>query len=209
MTSAQNANTFIRSVASRGHLGGLAATTRFMINAIEMLENDLTIVETVGAGQGDVEIVQIADTTIVVEVPGLGDEVQAQKAGILEIGDILVVNKGDRPGADRVARELQMMLSLGEEKDWVPPIVTTTATEGKGFNQLWKEINNHKEYLGEERRNEMRLNRINYELEKQVSQKLFDEKMSRIGKTEIPDVAKEILERKTDPFTAVDKIIRQ
>ena len=209
MTSAQNPNTFIRSVASRGHLGGLAATTRFMINAIEMLENDLTIVETVGAGQGDVEIVQIADTTIVVEVPGLGDEVQAQKAGILEIGDILVVNKGDRPGADRVARELQMMLSLGEEKDWVPPIVTTTAIEGKGFNQLWKEINNHKKYLGEEKRNEMRLNRINYELEKQVSQKLFDEKMSRIGKTEIPDVAKEILERKTDPFTAVDKIIRE
>ena len=208
MTSAQNANTFIRSVASRGHLGGLA-TTRFMINAIEMLENDLTIVETVGAGQGDVEIVQIADTTIVVEVPGLGDEVQAQKAGILEIGDILVVNKGDRPGADRVARELQMMLSLGEEKDWVPPIVTTTATEGKGFNQLWKEINNHKKYLGEEKRNEMRLNRINYELEKQVSQKLFDDKMSKIGKTEIPDVAKEILERKTDPFTAVDKIIRE
>ena len=209
MTSAQNANTFIRSVASRGHLGGLAATTRFMINAIEMLENDLTIVETVGAGQGDVEIVQIADTTIVVEVPGLGDEVQAQKAGILEIGDILVVNKGDRPGADRVARELQMMLSLGEEKDWVPPIVTTTATEGKGFNQLWEEINNHKKYLGEEKRNKMRLERINYELEKQVSQKLFDEKMSRIGKTEIPDVAKEILERKTDPFTAVDKIIKE
>ena len=209
MTSAQNANTFIRSVASRGHLGGLAATTRFMINAIEMLENDLTIVETVGAGQGDVEIVQIADTTIVVEVPGLGDEVQAQKAGILEIGDILVVNKGDRPGADRVARELQMMLSLGEEKDWVPPIVTTTATEGKGFNQLWEEINNHKRYLGEEKRNKMRLERINYELEKQVSQKLFDEKMSRIGKTEIPDVAKEILERKTDPFTAVDKIIKE
>ena len=209
MTSAQNANTFIRSVASRGHLGGLAATTRFMINAIEMLENDLTIVETVGAGQGDVEIVQIADTTIVVEVPGLGDEVQAQKAGILEIGDILVVNKGDRPGADRVARELQMMLSLGEEKNWVPPIVTTTATEAKGFKQLWEEINNHKKYLGEEKRNKMRLKRINYELEKQVSQKLFDEKMSRIGKTEIPDVAKEILERKTDPFTAVDKIIKE
>ncbi len=209
MTSAQNANTFIRSVASRGHLGGLAATTRFMINAIEMLGNDLTIVETVGAGQGDVEIVKIADTTIVVEVPGLGDEVQAQKAGILEIGDILVVNKSDRPGSDRVARELQMMLSLGVEKEWMPPIVTTTATEDKGFNELWKEINNHKKYLGEEKRNEMRLNRINYELEKQVSQKLFDNKMSKIGKTEIPGVAKEILERKLDPFTAVDKIIKE
>ena len=117
MTSSQKTGIFIRSVASRGHLGGLAATTRFMINAIEMLDNDLTIVETVGAGQGDVEIVQIADTTIVVEVPGLGDEVQAQKAGILEIGDVLVVNKGDRPGSDRLARELKMMLSLGEQKD--------------------------------------------------------------------------------------------
>ncbi len=207
MTSAQNANTFIRSVASRGHLGGLAATTRFMINAIEMLGNDLTIVETVGAGQGDVEIVQIADTTIVVEVPGLGDEVQAQKAGILEIGDILVVNKSDRPGADRVARELQMMLSLGEVKDWIPPIVSTTATNGKGFDELWKEIDNHKKFLGEEKMGKMRLKSINYELEKQVSQKLFDNKMSKIGKTEIPDVAKEILERKIDPFTAVDRII--
>ena len=92
MNSAQQSGIFIRSVASRGHLGGLAATTRFMINAIEMLGNDITLVETVGAGQGDVEIVQIADTTIVVEVPGLGDEIQAQKAGILGIGDILVVN---------------------------------------------------------------------------------------------------------------------
>ena len=101
MNSAQQSGIFIRSVASRGHLGGLAATTRFMINGLEMLGNDITLVETVGAGQGDVEIVKVADTTIVVEVPGLGDEVQAQKAGILEIGDILVVNKGDRPGSDR------------------------------------------------------------------------------------------------------------
>ena len=117
MSGAQTSGIFIRSVASRGHLGGLAATTRLLINAVELLGNDYTIVETVGAGQGDVEIVQISDSTIVVEVPGLGDEVQAQKAGILEIGDILVVNKSDRPGSDRVARELQMMLSLGKEKD--------------------------------------------------------------------------------------------
>lgn len=207
MTSAQDTGIFIRSVASRGHLGGLAATTRFMINAIEMLDNDLTIVETVGAGQGDVEIVQIADTTIVVEVPGLGDEVQAQKAGILEIGDILVVNKGDRPGADRVAKELQMMLSLGEEKEWIPPIVTTTATNGEGFETLWKKIENHKKYLGKQKRNEMRLKRINYELENQVSQKLFTNKMSEIGRTEIPNVAKDILDRKIDPLSAVEKII--
>ena len=94
MSNAQESGIFIRSVASRGHLGGLAATTRFMVNALELLGNDITLVETVGAGQGDVEIVQLADTTVVVEVPGLGDEVQAQKAGILEIADVLVVNKG-------------------------------------------------------------------------------------------------------------------
>ena len=209
MTSAQEPGIFIRSVASRGHLGGLAATTRLMINAIEMLENDITIVETVGAGQGDVEIVQIADTTIVVEVPGLGDEVQAQKAGILEIGDILVVNKGDRPGSDRLSKELGMMLSLGEEKEWMPPIVTTTAINGDGFDNLWNEINNHKQYLGTEIRNAMRLKRINYELENQVSQKLFTKKMIQIGNSEIPNMAKEILNRKIDPLTAVEKIIRE
>ncbi len=209
MTSAQSTGIFIRSVASRGHLGGLAATTRFMINAIEMLGNDITIVETVGAGQGDVEIVQIADTTIVVEVPGLGDEVQAQKAGILEIGDILVVNKGDRPGSDRLSKELAMMLSLGEEKEWMPPIVTTTATNGNGFEDLWHEIMNHKKYLGTEKKNTMRLKRINYELENQVSQKLFTKKMVQIGSNEIPNMAKDILNRKIDPLTAVEKIIRE
>ncbi len=207
MTSSQDTGIFIRSVASRGHLGGLAATTRYMINAIEMLGNDLTLVETVGAGQGDVEIVQIADTTIVVEVPGLGDEVQAQKAGILEIGDILVVNKGDRPGSDRLSRELQMMLSLGEEKEWMPPIVTTTATTGEGFEQLWEEIENHKKYLGNDKKNEMRLKRINYELQNQVSQKLFTDKMDQIGKSEIPNIAKDIMKRKIDPLSAVEKII--
>ena len=209
MNSAQQSGIFIRSVASRGHLGGLAATTRFMINAIEMLGNDITLVETVGAGQGDVEIVQLADTTIVVEVPGLGDEVQAQKAGILEIGDILVVNKGDRPGSDRLTKELRMMLSLGDKKEWEPPIVTTTATNGDGLELLWEKINEHKDYLGNNKRNNMRLKRINYELENQVSQKLFTRKMVQIGENEIQNMAKKILERDIDPLTAVEKIIRE
>jgi LAO/AO transport system kinase len=209
MNSAQQSGIFIRSVASRGHLGGLAATTRFMINAIEMLGNDITLVETVGAGQGDVEIVQIADTTIVVEVPGLGDEIQAQKAGILEIGDILVVNKGDRPGSDRLTKELRMMLSLGEKKEWESPIVTTTATNGEGLELLWEKINEHKDYLGNNKRNNMRLKRINYELENQVSQKLFTKKMIQIGENEIQKMAEKILKRNIDPLTAVEKIIKE
>ena len=189
--------------------GGLAATTRFMINAIEMLGNDITLVETVGAGQGDVEIVQIADTTIVVEVPGLGDEVQAQKAGILEIGDILVVNKGDRPGSDRLTKELKMMLSLGEKKEWESPIVTTTATNGDGLEILWEKINEHQNYLGDNKKNMMRLKRINYELENQVSQKLFTKKMVQIGENEIQKMAEKILKRNIDPLTAVEEIIRE
>ena len=209
MNSAQQSGIFIRSVASRGHLGGLAATTRFMINAIEMLGNDITLVETVGAGQGDVEIVQVADTTIVVEVPGLGDEVQAQKAGILEIGDILVVNKGDRPGSDRLAKELRMMLSLGEKKEWESPIVTTTATNGDGLDFLWEKINEHKSYLGDNKKNKMRLRRINYELENQVSQKLFTKKMVQIGENEIQRMAERILKRDIDPLSAVEKIIKE
>ena len=209
MSEAQSSGIFIRSVASRGHLGGLAATTRLLINAVELLGNDFTIVETVGAGQGDVEIVQISDTTIVVEVPGLGDEVQAQKAGILEIGDILVVNKSDRPGSDRLARELQMMISLGEEKDWKTPIISTTATTSEGIDNLWKEIETHQKYLGNEIFETKRLEKLKYELENQISQKLFTKKIIEIGDNEITKTSKAILNRKIDPFTAVDNIIKE
>ena len=209
MSSAQTTGIFIRSVASRGHLGGLASTTRLLINAVELLGNDYTIVETVGAGQGDVEIVQISDTTVVVEVPGLGDEVQAQKAGILEIGDVLVVNKSDRPGSDRLAKELQMMLSLGEEKEWKTPIVSTTATTGEGIDELWKGIKTHQQFLGNDKFEEKRLEKLKYELENQISQKLFTKKIIEIGDDEITKTSKAILDRKIDPFTAVDNIIKE
>ena len=209
MSSAQESGIFIRSVASRGHLGGLASTTRFMINALELLQNDITLVETVGAGQGDVEIVQLADTTIVVEVPGLGDEVQAQKAGILEIGDILVVNKSDRAGADRLSKELQMMLSLGEHGEWLPPIVATTATNNKGIDNLWNEIENHRNYLGKEKLQQKRLRKLSYELENQVSQKLFTRKIIEVGRDEIENMAISIMKRDIDPFSAVEKIIKE
>ncbi len=208
MTSAQESGIFIRSVASRGHLGGLAATTRFMINAMELLGNDISLVETVGAGQGDVEIVKLADTTVVVEVPGLGDEVQAQKAGILEIGNILVVNKGDRPGADRLAKELQMMLSLDAEKEWNPPIVTTTATNNEGIKKLWREINNHREYMGKEKLKTARLLKIRYELENQVSQKLFTKKIIEVGSEEMKNISSDIMNRNIDPFSAMESIIK-
>ena len=209
MSNAQSSGIFIRSVASRGHLGGLAATTRLLINAVELLNNDYTIVETMGAGQGDVEIVQISDTTIVVEVPGLGDEVQAKKAGILDIGDLLVVNKSDRPGSDRLAKELQMMLSLGEEKDWKVQIISTTATSNEGIDILWNNIIKHKKYLGKEKLKENRLKKLKYELQSQISQKLFSKKIIEVGDNEMNKISEMILKRQIDPFTAVDKIIKE
>ena len=209
MSSAHESGIFIRSVASRGHLGGLAATTRFMINALELLQNDITLVETVGAGQGDVEIAQLADTTVVVEVPGLGDEVQAQKAGILEIGDVLVVNKSDRPGADRLSKELQMMLSLGEHGEWLPPIVKTTATTNEGIDKLWNEIENHRNYLGKEKLQQQRLRKLKYVLENQVRQKLFNRKIIEVGSDKIERMATSIMKRDIDPFSAIEKIIKE
>ena len=180
-----------------------------MVNALELLQNDITLVETVGAGQGDVEIVQLADTTVVVEVPGLGDEVQAQKAGILEIGDVLVVNKSDRPGADRLSKELQMMLSLGEHGEWVPPIVTTTATSNEGIDMLWNEIENHRNHLGKKKLQQQRLGKLKYDLENQVSQKLYNRKIIEIGSDEIEKMATSVMKREIDPFSAVEKIIKE
>ena len=209
MSSAHESGIFIRSVASRGHLGGLASTTRFMINALELLQNDITLVETVGAGQGDVEIAQLADTTVVIEVPGLGDEVQAQKAGILEIGDILVVNKSDRPGADRLSKELQMMLSLGEHEKWLPPIVATTATSSGGIDKLWNEIKNHRSHLGKKKLQQQRLRKLKYDLENQVRQKLFNRKIIEVGSDKIERMATSIMKRDIDPFSAVERIIKE
>ena len=209
MSSAHESGIFIRSVASRGHLGGLASTTRFMINALELLQNDITLVETVGAGQGDVEIAQLADTTVVIEVPGLGDEVQAQKAGILEIGDILVVNKSDRPGADRLSKELQMMLSLGEHGKWLPPIVATTATSSGGIDKLWNEIKNHRNHLGKKKLQQQRLRKLKYDLENQVRQKLFNRKIIEVGSDKIERMATSIMKRDIDPFSAVERIIKE
>src|SRR5215467_6366077 len=132
-------NVFIRSMASRGSLGGLAASTRDVVRALDAAGFDTIVVETVGAGQAEVEIVRAAQTVVVVTVPGMGDDIQAIKAGILEIADVFVVNKADRPGADQTAAELRMLLSLDEqrkERAWRVPIIKTNATTGEGVPEL-------------------------------------------------------------------------
>jgi LAO/AO transport system kinase len=138
---------FIRSMASRGVLGGLAATTGDVARVLDAFGFDWIIVETVGVGQGEVAVAGLADTTLLIEVPGLGDDVQAIKAGVLEVADILVVNKADREGASHLATTLRGMLSLAHAEGWRPPIVQTVAANGKGVPELLDEIAKHRAYL--------------------------------------------------------------
>src|SRR6188508_213556 len=135
---------FIRSMATRGHLGGLAAATADVIRVLDAAARHPILVETVGVGQDEIDIVKLADVSVVVLVPGMGDDIQALKAGIMEIGDIFVINKCDRPGVEKMERMLTTMLSLAHREDgWVPPIVKTIATEGSGTDDLRKHIDSY------------------------------------------------------------------
>ena len=153
MDHAGDQGVFVRSMASRGALGGLAATTWMTAAALDAAGYDPVVIETVGAGQSEVEIASLAETTVVVEAPEMGDEVQAIKAGLLEIADVIVVNKGDRPGADRASRQLKAMLSTagGRATRPAPPVLMTTATKGEGVEALRDAIDAHRDQRSPER----------------------------------------------------------
>ena len=138
---------FIRSMATRGAMGGLARASRDAVDLLDAAGFDWVLVETVGVGQDEVDVVRTVDSVVVVTVPGLGDDIQAIKAGILEIADVFVVNKADRDGVEKTAKDLQMMLSIGEHGDWVPPIVKTVAARDEGVDKLLAEIERHRDYM--------------------------------------------------------------
>ncbi len=138
---------FIRSLANRGHLGGISSATPAVVTALDGLGFAEIIVETVGVGQAEVEIASASDTTVVAVSPGWGDGIQASKAGLLEIADIFVVNKADRPDADRAVADLAGMLDVGPTMPWRPPIITTIANEGEGIDDLWRAVIDHREHL--------------------------------------------------------------
>jgi LAO/AO transport system kinase len=138
---------FIRSMATRGAMGGLARASRDAVDLLDAAGFDWVLVETVGVGQDEVDVVRTVDSVLVVTVPGLGDDIQAIKAGILEIADVFVVNKADREGVEKTAKDLQMMLSIGDHGDWLPPIVKTVAARDEGVDKLLAEIERHREYL--------------------------------------------------------------
>lgn len=146
-THATDDGVFIRSMATRGHLGGLASATPPAIRLLHASGTPWVIVETVGVGQVEVDVAASTDTTVVVVTPGWGDAIQAQKAGIIEVADVFVVNKADRPGAPDTERDLRAALALGAAREWEPPIVATVAADGSGIDDLWRAVLGHREHL--------------------------------------------------------------
>lgn len=200
---------FIRSMASRGALGGLARATADAVRVLDAFGCDVVLVETVGAGQDEVDIAQTAHTTVVVQVPGMGDEVQAIKAGILEIGDVFAVNKADRVRADAAVSELRMMLEMNSRPArWVPPIVKTIATRGTGVEELVDAIEGHMSNLRETGEIEGRLSRkAERELVDAVSGELFKE-LARGQAGAFKEAVEAIVDRTVDVRTAAKRLVR-
>ena len=201
---------YIRSMASRGHLGGLAWSTPQALRVLDAAGCDVVLVETVGVGQSEVEIAGMADTTIVLLAPGMGDGIQAAKAGILEIGDLYVVNKADRDGADQVRRDLRSMLALAERPEgaWKPPIVKTVAHRGEGLDELAAEIDRHRAWLessGELERRRRR--RARDEIEAIAVTALRRRWGDVHGRSELDDLAAAVVAGETDPYAAADELL--
>ncbi len=203
-------NVFIRSMATRGNLGGLSRATVDAVAILDAAGFDKVIVETVGVGQDEVEIVKTADVSVVVLVPGMGDDIQAIKAGIMEIGDVFVINKADREGVLRTEKELEALLSLAHRPDfWNSPIVKTVATENKGIEDLSKAIESYKEFQAQGKASLTRRKDIaRWRLLELLRETLLAQILNKNGTSERLDrLALEIAEKKTDPYSAVEEIL--
>jgi len=222
---------YIRSMATRGSLGGLARTTSGLVQAFDAAGFEIILVETVGAGQAEVDIARLAQTTIVVDAPGLGDEIQAIKAGILEIADILVINKADRPGVENTERALRGMLELAHPGSrvfrkhaltsqlapeaapsnavWIPPIQRTVATEGTGVSEVAQLITRHQSYLlqtGDWSRREQ--SRLEIELENMLEEELVNRWRTQVAESYYKTVLQALLERRISPYKAVEDLLK-
>ncbi|MBA3783583.1 MAG: methylmalonyl Co-A mutase-associated GTPase MeaB [Nocardioides sp.] len=207
---ATDRDVYIRSMASRGHLGGLAWTTPQALRVLDAAGCDVVLIETVGVGQSEVEIAGLADTTLVLMAPGMGDGIQAAKAGILEIGDLYVVNKADRDGADQVRRDLRSMLALGERPEgwWKPPIVKTIAAKNEGLDEVVVEIDKHRAWLVESGQLEVRrARRARDEIEAIAMTALRARWGDLHGHASLDGLAASVAEGTTDPYSAADELV--
>lgn len=206
---------FIRSLATRGHFGGLTQSTRSAIDVFDAMGKDYIIVETVGVGQDEVDVVKSAHTTIITVIPGMGDDIQAIKAGILEVGDIFLINKSDREGTDKTLGDLRLMINMDHKKyeagNWKPPILKAQAVFDKGVKELLEEIDKHRKHLTEHcggwqvRRRE---DKVREELGDMIKSRLIEEVLVKITETgDFDEAVNSIVKGKTDPYTACDNLV--
>ncbi|MDQ3799425.1 MAG: methylmalonyl Co-A mutase-associated GTPase MeaB [Acidobacteriota bacterium] len=202
-------NVFIRSMATRGNLGGLSRATVDAVAILDAAGFNKIIVETVGVGQDEVEIVKTADVSVVVLVPGMGDDIQAIKAGIMEIGDVFVINKADREGVLRTEKELEALLSLAHRPDfWNSPIVKTIATENKGIEDLSKAIESYNDFQKKSENPERRKSIAKWRLLELLQEKLLARVLNTNGTSEkLERLVQEVAEKKRDPYSAVEEIL--
>lgn len=199
---------FIRSMGTRGHLGGLSKATHRAVKVLDVYGCDYIFIETVGVGQSEVDIVKMADTVLMVMVPGLGDDIQAIKAGVLEIGDVFIVNKADNDGAKRTFRELEAMLDFKKDWDFRPPVCMTVAHDGQGVAELVGEMRNHESFLrssgGLEKK---KMNRNEEEIREILREEIERRIHNRIGDQGMREFIEDTFAQKTDPYTVAEEIL--
>jgi len=209
---ALNKNVFIRSMASRGSLGGLAQTTKDVTLVLDAAGMDFILIETIGVGQVELDIAQVCDTTVVVLVPESGDSIQAMKAGLLEIADIMVVNKGDREGCERLLMELKFAFEMKEQKaDWQSPILQTIATEEKGITELVTSIESHSEYLTKTGKLENdRKSKLLLHVHELIEQNIRSHLRERVIRDdELVTLVDKIYKRRINPYRVAERLTRQ
>lgn len=202
---------FIRSMGTRGSLGGLSRSTREAIQVLDAFGKDIVLIETVGVGQSEVDIVRTADTTVVVLTPAGGDSVQTIKAGIMEIADLFVINKADLPGADRTAAEINVMLDMKKGEQWRPPVLPAVSVQGEGIEKLWESLQEHRSYMEDSGRLlQVRRERVSRELTEQVEYLVKSRIWAQV-KEEIKfeSLVEKIACREKDPYSAASELLEK
>lgn len=200
---------FVRSMGARGHLGGISEATSAAVKILDIYGAEYIFIETVGVGQSEVDIVKNSDTTVMVSVPGLGDDIQAIKAGVMEIGDVFAVNKADRDGANRTAREIEMMLDFSHA-DWRPPVKMVVAVDSKGIVELFAAIEDHRHYMMEDGKFMLRrAENARNELLEMVKSRVVEQLLNHDVKAErVEQLAMDVATRVVDPLTAAEELIQ-
>lgn len=213
----RDSGVFIRSMATRGHFGGLTLSTQGVIDVLDAMGKDYIIVETVGVGQDEIDIARKAHTTAIVVIPGMGDEIQAIKAGILETGDLFIINKSDRDGADKTAMDLKTMIEMGYDTKskhmgrWMPPVLKTRAISNEGIKEVLETVEDHREYLFKSSggiNQRKRYDRVKEELEEMVKVRLVQEVFNRLMEgDDFEQSVHAVIDGKTDPYSASDELL--